>query len=73
VIRDGRYGPYCSDGTTHASLPKGSKVAEFTFDEAVRMLAEKRAAGPRPKRRGGPSSRSSRSGGARKKKAPARR
>ncbi|MBM4015005.1 MAG: type I DNA topoisomerase [Planctomycetes bacterium] len=68
VIREGRYGPYCSDGTTHASLPKGGTIEAFTFAEAVSMLAEKRAAGPRPKRRGAKSG-----GSARRRKAPARR
>ena len=67
VIRDGKYGPYCSDGTTHASLPKGSRVEDFAFAEAVRMLADKRAAAPAGKRK--PARRAS-GGGAKK---PAKR
>ena len=55
VIKDGRYGPYCTDGTTNASLPKDAKVEEFTLTEAVRLLAERREAGPKkgkkPRRR----------------------
>ena len=51
VIKDGRYGPYCTDGETNASLPKGSKVEEFTLAEAVRMLAERRESAPKKKPR----------------------
>jgi DNA topoisomerase-1 len=53
VIKDGRYGPYCTDGTTNASLPKDVKVEDFSLTEAVRLLAERREAGPKkaPKRR----------------------
>lgn len=51
VIKDGRYGPYCTDGETNASLPKGSKVEEFTLAEAVRLLAERRESAPKKKPR----------------------
>jgi DNA topoisomerase-1 len=53
VVRDGKYGPYCTDGTTNASLPKDARVEEFTLGEAVRLLEARRAAGPK-KRRGAP-------------------
>ena len=54
-ILDGRYGPYVTDGTTNASLPKGADVASFTVDAAVELLREKAASGPARKRpaRGG--------------------
>jgi len=51
VIKDGRYGPYCTDGETNASLPKGAKVEEFSLAEAVRMLAERRESAPKKKPR----------------------
>ncbi|HEX6881769.1 MAG TPA: type I DNA topoisomerase [Planctomycetota bacterium] len=63
VIKDGRYGPYCTDGTTNASLPKDSKVEDFSLTEAVRLLAERREAGPKkPKRRKAPARKKSKAG-----------
>jgi DNA topoisomerase-1 len=52
VIKDGKYGPFCTDGTTNASLPKDARVEDFTLTEAARLLAERRAAGPRKKTKG---------------------
>jgi DNA topoisomerase-1 len=50
VLRDGRFGPYVTDGTTNASLRKGDTVDGMTLERAVELLAERRAAGPRPPR-----------------------
>jgi DNA topoisomerase-1 len=50
VLREGRFGPYVTDGTTNASLRKGDTVTGMTPDRAVELLAERRAAGPRPPR-----------------------
>jgi DNA topoisomerase-1 len=52
VIKDGKYGPYCTDGTTNASLPKDARIEDFTLGEATRLLAERRAAGPKKKKKG---------------------
>ena len=46
VIKDGRFGPYVTDGETNASLRKGDDVEAVTLQRAVELLAERRAAGP---------------------------
>ena len=45
-LMQGRYGPYVSDGTTNASLPRGVTLEEVTFEYAVNLLKERAAAGP---------------------------
>jgi len=50
VIKDGRFGPYVTDGETNASLRKGDDVATLTVERAAELLADRRARGPAPKR-----------------------
>jgi DNA topoisomerase-1 len=50
VLRDGRFGPYVTDGETNASLRKGDTGEEITLQRAVELLAERRAAAPPPRR-----------------------
>jgi DNA topoisomerase-1 len=51
VIKDGRFGPYVTDGETNASLRKGDEVATITLQRAAELLADRRAAPPATKRR----------------------
>ena len=46
VIKDGRFGPYVTDGETNASLRKGDDVMTITDERAAELLAERRAKGP---------------------------
>ena len=50
VVKDGRFGPYVTDGETNATLRKEDAVADLTISRASELLAEKRAKGPAPKR-----------------------
>jgi DNA topoisomerase-1 len=43
VIRDGRFGPYVTDGETNASLRRGDTVEGVTAERAAELLAERRA------------------------------
>jgi DNA topoisomerase I len=49
VVREGRFGPYVTDGETNASLRKGDSIEELTVDRAAELLAERRARGPAKK------------------------
>jgi DNA topoisomerase I len=46
VIKDGRFGPYVTDGETNASLRKGDDVMSITDERASELLADRRARGP---------------------------
>jgi len=46
VIKDGRFGPYVTDGETNASLRKGDEVPTITDERASELLADRRARGP---------------------------
>jgi DNA topoisomerase-1 len=49
-LMSGRFGPYVTDGTTNASLPRGADPNALTLEQAVALLAERAARGdlPRP-------------------------
>ena len=49
VIKDGRFGPYVTDGETNASLRKGDDVLSITDGRASELLADRRARGPAKK------------------------
>ena len=68
VIKEGRFGLYLTDGETNRTLPRQYDPATIEPADAYRILAEKRAMGPAPKRgRGG---RSGSSSGAKGKAVP---
>jgi DNA topoisomerase I len=48
VIKEGRYGPYVTDGETNASLRErdGDRVEDLTLDRAFELLQARRDAGP---------------------------
>ena len=77
VVKDGRFGPYVTDGTTNASLRVGDDVEGLTVERASELLAERRAAGPsrrrRPRRRPGQEEGAGQEEGGRPKKAPAKK
>jgi DNA topoisomerase-1 len=43
VVKDGRFGPYVTDGETNASLRRGDTPESITLERAVELLAERRA------------------------------
>ena len=50
VVKEGRFGPYVTDGETNASLRKGDDIEQLTDERASELLAERRARGPAPKK-----------------------
>ncbi len=51
VVKDGRFGPYVTDGEVNATLRKADSVETITIERAADLLADKRAKGPAPKKR----------------------
>ncbi|WP_326666147.1 type I DNA topoisomerase [Streptomyces canus] len=49
VVKDGRFGPYVTDGETNATLRSGDSVEEITPERGFELLAEKRAKAPAKK------------------------
>ncbi|HVM69030.1 MAG TPA: type I DNA topoisomerase, partial [Gaiellaceae bacterium] len=50
VVKEGRFGPYVTDGETNASLRKGDDVETLTDERAAELLADRRSREPAPKK-----------------------
>ena len=50
TVKDGRFGPYVTDGTTNVTVPRAETVEGLTEERAFTLLADKRAKGPAPKK-----------------------
>jgi DNA topoisomerase-1 len=48
----GRYGPYVTDGSTNATIPRDSDPLSVTLDQAVQLIAERvaKGGGKKPKK-----------------------
>ncbi|MGZ4401351.1 MAG: type I DNA topoisomerase [Gaiellaceae bacterium] len=53
VVKEGRFGPYVTDGETNASLRAGDSVESVSIERASELLAERRSKGPAKKRPAG--------------------
>lgn len=66
-LMSGRYGPYVTDGTTNATLPKDVPQDSLTLEIAIGLLAARAALGPAKKGRKAPAKKTA------AKKAPAKK
>ncbi|MBP2412392.1 DNA topoisomerase-1 [Arthrobacter stackebrandtii] len=46
VVKEGRFGPYITDGITNITVPRGTEIEELTRETAIALLADKRERGP---------------------------
>lgn len=50
-VLDGRYGPYVTDGSTNATIPKDIKPEDITEAQAIELIDARAAKGPAKKRK----------------------
>ncbi|AGH48536.1 DNA topoisomerase I subunit omega [Sphingomonas sp. MM-1] len=76
-LMEGRFGPYVTDGTTNATLPKSTDPATLTLEGALALLAERAAKGPaKGKKKAAPKKAAAKTAAPKKaaaKKAPAKK
>ncbi len=58
VVKDGRFGPYVTDGEYNATIPRAEKAEEISLERASDLLVERRAKGPAKKSRKSPAKKS---------------
>ena len=51
IVKEGRFGPYVTDGEVNASLRAGDTPESLTVERAAQLLAERRERGPAKKRK----------------------
>ena len=49
VVKEGRFGPYITDGVTNITVPRSTTIEQLTREQAIELLKEKRAKGPAKK------------------------
>ena len=73
VVKDGRFGPYVTDGETNATLRRDDDPETVTPERGFELLAEKRAKGPTTRKRAAAKKTTSRSASRTTKKAAAKK
>jgi len=73
LVKDGRFGPYVTDGEFNATLRKGDEVATLTPQRAAELLADRRTAAPSPRARRTTTAKAGTTKAAAAKKAPAKK
>ncbi len=72
TLREGRFGPYVTDGTTNASLRVGDAIETITLERAAELLQDRRDKGPAPPKAKKTRKMATKTSKAGKKRAPAR-
>ncbi|WP_425862935.1 type I DNA topoisomerase [Arthrobacter sp. TWP1-1] len=72
VVKEGRFGPYITDGVTNITVPRGTEVEQLTRETAIELLADKRERGP-VKRTAKPAAKKPAAKAPAKKRAPAKK
>jgi DNA topoisomerase-1 len=67
-VLDGRYGPYVTDGSLNATIPRGTDPKSVKLAEGVELLRERESRGPakRPRKKSKKSTKSTKSTGTKK-------